>query len=61
MGVSVPLGVVNGPLNGISDGPMLVGIYMKEVEVRRLTVEEACREDKCPGDGSAGLKKFSSI
>jgi hypothetical protein len=44
------MGVFKGPKDGISDGPILVGIYMKEMEVGRWRGEEARREDKRSGD-----------
>ena len=50
-----------GSKDGISDGPMLVGICMKEMEVGRWRGEDGFREKQRPGDGGAGLKEFSAI
>lgn len=56
------MGVSNGPLNGISNGPGVQGVGMDEEESLIWGFgEDALGKEQRPGDRSGGLKEFSAI
>ena len=55
------MSVLKGPLNGISDGPVMTGICMDEIEAVVGGGEKALGEDQPPGDGGTGFEEFSAI
>ena len=56
------MGVLKGPKDGISDGPVVQGVGVDEEESLVWGFgEDALGKEQRPGDGSGGLKEFTAV